>query len=403
MPSEVRILLGRGVPPFYLGAFNSIRKLSIKLRKRIADAGSLDALPEIPTPPKLNKSRKRQAVRWGLIVGNVVLLVGIAFFMVVNRSASQTIRSGTINSVITTTNSLADPLDSLSSAQIALQAAQLTDLPELTAVRNQSDTETAQLSVAANDETVVAKPQLIGTAQKSKRDIISYTAVAGDTISSIAGRFGVNPQSVRWSNNINGESVAPGRVLMIPPANGIVYQVKANDSIDSIVSRYQVDRSTFITVNDAESGSLTVGEYLWLPGGSVAVAASSRSFSPGVVSGSQKFGSCRMSVAGVSGVYDCGYCTWWSAYRRLQIGNPVPGGLGNAITWPRRAQAMGLAVGSVPKAGAVIQFNSNHVAFVEKVEDDGTVVISEMNREGWDIKSYRTLSAIQASIYKYIY
>jgi len=325
----------------------------------------------------------------------------------VNRSASQTIRSSTVNSVITTTSSLSNPLDTVSSAQIALSAAQTTDLPELTAVRNQTDSENAQLAVAANDETIVAKPQLVGTAQKSKKDIIHYTVVAGDTISSVANKFGISPQSVRWSNNITGTSdaLAPGRTLLIPPANGIVYQVKSNDTIDSIANRYQVDRAVFITVNDAESGRLIPGEYVWLPGGTVAAPTLSfRSFSSGVSSGSRKFGSCGMSIAGVSGAYTCGYCTWWVAYRRLQIGNPVPGGLGNAITWIRRAQALGLPTGAVPKAGAVIWFNSNHVGFVEKVNpDDGSVLVSEMNRQGWDIMSFRTLTAADGAKYKYIY
>lgn len=359
-------------------------------------------MPNIPSPPKLSKDHRRQVVRWGLIVGNILLLIGVAAFIVVNRSTSQTIRSGTLNSVVTTTTSLSNPLDTVSSAQIAAQAAQMVNMSELTAVRNQSDSENAQLAIPASDETIVAKPQLVGTAQKSKRDIIQYTVVAGDTVSSIAARFGLNPVSVKWSNNLSGENLVPGRILLIPPANGIVYQVKAVDTIDSIVNRYQVDRAVFVTVNDAESGRLTTGEYLWLPGGTIS-APSVRSFSPGIVSGARRFGSCGVSIAGVSGVYDCGYCTWWAAYRRMQIGNPVPGGLGNAITWPRRAIAMGMSVGSQPKAGAVIQFNSNHVGFVEKVSEDGTVLISEMNREGWDIMSYRTLSAVQASIYKYIY
>lgn len=331
-----------------------------------------------------------------------MLLLGVGVFILVNRSASQTIRSGTVNSVITTTNSLHNPLDTVSSAQIALQAAQMTGLPELTALRNQTDSENAQLAVAASDESIVAKPQLVSTAQKSKKDIISYTVVAGDTISSIANRFGITAQSIVWSNNVRGEAVAPGRVLLIPPANGIVYQVKNTDTIDSIASRYQIDKTVFVTVNDAESGRLTVGEYVWLPGGTIAAPAV-RSFSPGVASGARKFGSCGLSIAGVSGAYDCGYCTWWVAYRRLQIGNPVPGGLGNAITWTRRAPALGLTVGVAPKPGAVIWFNSNHVGFVEKVNEDGSVFVSEMNRAGWDVMSFRNLTATQASTYKYIY
>lgn len=334
----------------------------------------------------------------------MILLFAVGSFILVNRSASQTIRSGTLNSVITTTNSLSDPLDTVSSAQIALSAAQLADLPELTAVRNQNDSEMAQLAVAASDETIVAKPQLVGTAQKSKKDIIHYTVVAGDTLSSLSARFGISSQSIVWSNNTRGEALPPGRILLIPPANGIVYQVKGNDTIDSISNRYQIDRTVFVTVNDAESGQLTVGEYVWLPGGTIAAPTLSfRSFSSGTSSGARKFGSCGVNIPGVTGAYDCGYCTWWAAYRRYQIGNYIPAGLGNAISWKNRAIANGMVVNSVPKAGAVIWFNSNHVGFVERVNDDGSVEVSEMNHVGWDIVSYRTLTAAQASIYSYIH
>ena len=358
----------------------------------------------MPNPSKINKRRRRTIIRWGIITGNLVLLIGVSAFILINRSASQTIRSGTVNSVITTTSSLSNPLDSVSSAQIALSAAQMANLPELTAVRNQTDSENAQLAVTANDESVVAKPQLVGTSQKSKKDIIQYTVVAGDTISSIAGRFGLNAQSIRWSNNVTGEAIAAGRVLVIPPANGIVYQVKNTDTIDSIVNRYQVERSLFITVNDAESG-ITVGEYVWLPGGSIAAPAVSRSFSPVLGTGAHRFGSCRLSIPNVSGAYDCGYCTWWASYRRYQIGRPVPTGMGNAISWKKRAPALDLTitVDNKPRAGDVIWFNSNHVGFVEQVLSDGTVEVSEMNHMGWDVVSYRSIPALQASIYSYIH
>jgi surface antigen len=44
-----------------------------------------------------------------------------------------------------------------------------------------------------------------------------------------------------------------------------------------------------------------------------------------------------------------------------------------------------------------------HVGFVEEVYADGSVKISEMNTVGWGRVSYKTLTAEQASAYKYIY
>lgn len=93
--------------------------------------------------------------------------------------------------------------------------------------------------------------------------------------------------------------------------------------------------------------------------------------------------------------YGYGYCTWYAKNRRMDL----PNNLGNADTWVSRAAAQGLATGSEPRAGAIGQ-RGMHVVYVEAVNGDGTVTISEMNREGWNVISSRTVSS---SYFRYIY
>lgn len=98
--------------------------------------------------------------------------------------------------------------------------------------------------------------------------------------------------------------------------------------------------------------------------------------------------------------YDYGYCTWYAKNRR---GASLPNGLGNANTWYLRAQAAGMAVGATPRAGAVGTTTGGslgHVVYVESVNADGTVNISEMNYRGVGVESHRTTSA---SEFVYIY
>lgn len=98
--------------------------------------------------------------------------------------------------------------------------------------------------------------------------------------------------------------------------------------------------------------------------------------------------------------YDYGYCTWYVKSKR---GSTLPNGLGNANTWYYRAQGMGMAVGSTPKAGAVgttTRGSLGHVVYVESVNADGSVNISEMNYQGWGVVSRRTA---QANEFVYIY
>lgn len=97
--------------------------------------------------------------------------------------------------------------------------------------------------------------------------------------------------------------------------------------------------------------------------------------------------------------YDYGYCTWYVKNKRPDL----PNSLGNANTWYSRAQAMGLAVGSAPRVGAAgttTRGSLGHVVYVEGVNGDGTVNISEMNSAGWGVVDYRT---VPASDYLYIY
>lgn len=93
--------------------------------------------------------------------------------------------------------------------------------------------------------------------------------------------------------------------------------------------------------------------------------------------------------------YVAGYCTWYVKNRRADL----PNNLGNASAWVANARAQGMATGSAPVAGAVGQ-RGNHVVYVESVNADGTVTISEMNHKGLYVMTTRTLPA---SYFTYIY
>lgn len=86
--------------------------------------------------------------------------------------------------------------------------------------------------------------------------------------------------------------------------------------------------------------------------------------------------------------YVAGYCTWYVKSRRPDM----PNNLGNASSWVSRASSQGYATGSTPRAGAVGQ-RGNHVVYVESLNADGTVNISDMNYRTLHAVTYRTVSA----------
>lgn len=93
--------------------------------------------------------------------------------------------------------------------------------------------------------------------------------------------------------------------------------------------------------------------------------------------------------------YVAGYCTWYVKNRRPDL----PNNLGNASTWVSKASAQGIATGSTPAVGAVGQ-RGNHVVYVESVNGDGTINITDMNHKALYEITARTVSA---SDFRYIY
>lgn len=94
-----------------------------------------------------------------------------------------------------------------------------------------------------------------------------------------------------------------------------------------------------------------------------------------------------------------GQCTSWVAWR-LRAVNGVsftntyrqPAGYrwSNASNWPAAAARAGIAVDTRPARGAVAWY-ANHVAYVEAVNADGSIVISELNFDNHN--GYRTRTA----------
>ncbi|CAN5617009.1 hypothetical protein BH23PAT2_BH23PAT2_09210 [soil metagenome] len=90
--------------------------------------------------------------------------------------------------------------------------------------------------------------------------------------------------------------------------------------------------------------------------------------------------------------YARGYCTWYAKNRRPDL----PNNLGNANTWAQRARAQGMSVSSTPRVGAIATATGGslgHVAYVERVNNNGTVTVSEMNWKGLYVISTRATSA----------
>lgn len=109
--------------------------------------------------------------------------------------------------------------------------------------------------------------------------------------------------------------------------------------------------------------------------------------------------------------YPHGQCTWYVYHRMNQFDSSISGDLGDAHNWNNRAESEGYTVTHTPKNHTAVVFEAGqlgadtqygHVAFVEKVNDDGSIVISESNVKGLGVISFRTIDAEDAQDLDYI-
>lgn len=102
-----------------------------------------------------------------------------------------------------------------------------------------------------------------------RRETIEYTIEDGDTISTIAEKFGIGVSSILWENDLNAQSIIrPGDVLKILPVSGITHKVASGESIKSLANKYSVSEKDIINTNDLlPTQSLTIGQKLIIPGG----------------------------------------------------------------------------------------------------------------------------------------
>jgi surface antigen len=316
------------------------------------------------------KATRRRVVRYGLLGANVLIL-GIVISFIVASSNGDTPTVANAFSAAGNSDDTVNPVDRLTSYDIAANIAERTSLPEKTAINNQAQSARVSLAVmSTSSANVVAKPQIVATALKSRQDIRSYVVQAGDTVTSIAQKFGVTSDSVRWSNGLNGDVVNAGVKLFIPPVNGIVYTVKSGDTVQSLATKFRANADQITAYNDAELSGIKVGEQIIIPGG--------QQPRPVVTPVASSF----RATYGANG-YDYGYCTWYVA---TQIA--IPSNWGNANTWAYYAALSGWTVSSTPRVGAIAQTSrgyEGHVAMVQDVSPDGSqVLIRDMNGiAGW--------------------
>ncbi|MFN8377949.1 MAG: peptidoglycan DD-metalloendopeptidase family protein [Anaerolineae bacterium] len=215
------------------------------------------------------------------LVGAVLLTVGAFVLLLTPPSASPT----PVPAQPTDSAAVAIPTATPFSEQPAVEGQPTSSAPELAALPTLAPEAASALlnqpvvNLAAGESPIeyvrnTYNPFTI-IPDRPRNEVIQYEVQSGDTIFTIAERYGLKPETIAWSNDrsiIGG--LRPGRQINIMPVDGAYITVATEQSITDIAATYGVDPYTIIDseFNDlfgAEPDTLLpVGTKVVIPGGS---------------------------------------------------------------------------------------------------------------------------------------
>jgi len=107
---------------------------------------------------------------------------------------------------------------------------------------------------------------------KVRDSIIDYEVATGDTIKSIALKFDVSVDTIRWQNNLTNDKIKVGQILKILPVTGIAHKVQKGDTVYSISKKYDSDAQAIVdfpfnSFSNDETFELAIGQIIIVPDG----------------------------------------------------------------------------------------------------------------------------------------
>ncbi len=114
---------------------------------------------------------------------------------------------------------------------------------------------------------IKVNPQTNDSNRIGMTDFAVHTIEDGESLSVIAARYGVDVETIMWENNLsNANTIRAGQKLLVPPVDGVSYQVASGDSLEKIATKYKITSESIIAQNALDSESVYKGQDLFLPG-----------------------------------------------------------------------------------------------------------------------------------------
>jgi murein DD-endopeptidase MepM/ murein hydrolase activator NlpD len=109
--------------------------------------------------------------------------------------------------------------------------------------------------------------------EKMRDTVLEYDVQEGDTVSSIAEKFGITEDTIRWQNNLASKNqIKVGQTLQILPVAGMSHKVQKGDTVYSIAKKYESSPQGIVdfpynTFTNDETFELAVGQVVIVPDG----------------------------------------------------------------------------------------------------------------------------------------
>lgn len=260
---------------------------------------------------------------------------------------------------------------------------------------------------------------------------VTHTVVRGDTISTIAQKYGIPIATLRTMNNLSTDILSINQKITIPRINGIQYAIQRGDTLSTIAQKYGIkDINTILIANDmGRNSTLSVGKQILLPNPTKdptkkpapQVAKTPATPKPAPANNTKKpapapkpaskdqqvitYGdySLSLKVNKWCRNFVWGNCTCFVAkYKNVTW-------RGNAKDWLKNAKKQGKSTGNDPRPWAIIVYHGagfppayGHVGIVMAVNEDH-MIIKDMNYRALNEVTTRRENFNNPAIIGYIY
>ncbi|HVS43942.1 MAG TPA: CHAP domain-containing protein [Candidatus Dormibacteraeota bacterium] len=253
-------------------------------------------------------------------------------------------------------------------------------------------------SAARTGATVVHPPLSV---IDNERPAQTIRVAAGDNLQSLAASFHADPGAMRWANGLVDQSQPRADTpLLMPPGPGALVQARPGELPSHLADRLGLDPRVILDYNSLHSDSpLPQNTWIQVPQAAAPAGSVPSSAVVPLPTGVPGVSAAQLSH-GINPRFPWGQCTYYVSSRRN-----VPWD-GDAWSWYSRARAYGRPEGKVPVQGAILVMWGSwygHVAYVERVNPDGSFVVSEMNVKGVGVRDERTMTLKDIPLIGFIY